>query len=397
MMRSMGMRDAVRKWGIGVVVAGLVASAGCASQNVRALAGRAVVDAQDARQGVARALAEVDLALAARKPETAVIWVEAAWKRRDDLADDRLVRAAIAKVPASSLPEALRAGRQVEDAVAAMQRGDAALALAIVSPAAETVEATDALSVVRARTLRGVAAAQVSPEQAPAFLARASATSAPGALAEQARDRARLLAATLAMEAGDEKAAIAEFLRVETGSGLWRAARTGLAMCQLRIGQPDRALQVIALLPGGLTGDPERAVLAAMGADGIGEVETARSIVADVLEDDDRWKDATVDEVLAWQVSHPRGPVLREPDEGMIPTLATSAALRGLGNELRASEASAAAHPEDRALAAYAAAIDAAFREDFARELETEKARVARARQDLETLLPQLAPQKGRR
>jgi hypothetical protein len=395
MMRSMGMGDATRKCGL--VVVALWLGVGCASQNVRALAARAVGEAPEVRVGVARALAEVELALDARSSAAAVIWVEAAWKRRDELSDDRLVRAAIAKVPASALPESLRSGRQVEDALAALLRGDAALALAIVSQAAESLEATDALSVVRARTLRGVAAAQVSPEQAPGFLARAAGSVAPGALAEQARDRARLLLATMAMEAGDEKTAIAEYLRVETGSGLWRAARTGLAMCQLRIGQPDRALQIIALLPGGLTGDPERAVLAAMAADGVGQLEAARSIVADALEDEDRWETATVDDVLAWQVTHPRGPVLREPDEGMVPTLATSAALRGLGAEWRAALAAGEAHPGDRALAAYAAAIEAAFREAFSAELAVEQARVARARQDLETLLPQLVPQKGQR
>lgn len=395
MMLSMGMGDAVRKCGL--VFAALWVGAGCASHEVRASAARAVDEAADVRVGVARAIAEVDLALAARSSDAAVIWVEAAWRRRDELADDRLVRAAITKVPASSLPEGLRAGRQVEDALAALRRGDAALALAIVSQAAESVGATDALSVVRAWTLRGVAAAQVSAEQAPAFLRRAAGSVASGPLAGQARDRARLLLATLAMGAGDEQAAIAEFLRVDTGSGLWRAARTGLAMCQLRIGQPDRALQIIALLPGGLTGDPERAVLAAMAADAVGQLEAARGIVTDALEDEDRWKTATVDAVLAWQVTHPRGPMLREPDEGMVPTLATSAALRGLGAEWRASQVAVEAHPDDRALLAYARAIEAAFREAFAAELTVEQARVARARQDLETLLAQLVPHQGPR
>lgn len=389
------MRDVTRKCGL--VVAALWVGAGCASQNVRALAAQAVDRAPDVRVGVARAIAEVDLALDARRSDAAVIWVEAAWRRSGELADDRLVRAAIMKVPASALPPWLRTGRQVEDALSALHRGDAALALAIVSQAAESADATDALSVLRAWTLRGVAAAQVSPEQAPAFLKRAAGSAAAGALAEQARDRARLLLATMAMDAGDEKAAIAEYLRVETGSGLWRAARTGLAMCQLRIGQPDRALQIITLLPGGLTGDPERAVVAAMAADGVGQQEAARAIVTDALDDEGRWDAATVDDVLKWQVTHPRGPMLREPDEGMVPTLATSAALRGLGAEWRASQAALEAHPGDRALAAYAAAIEAAFREAFAGESAVELARVGRAREDLKVLLPQLVPQKGPR
>lgn len=392
MMRSMRSGALRRKGGPRAWWALLLLLGGCASQNVRAEASAAVAEAGDVRQGVARALAEVDRALAARDSDAAVIWVEAAWRRREELADDRLVRAAISKVPASALPEWMRAGRQVEDGLAALLRGDAALAMAIVAPAAEAPEATDALSQLRARTLRGVAAAQVSPEQAPGFLARAAGSPATGPLAEQARARARLVAASMAMGAGDEQTAIAEFLRVATNSGLWRQARLGLALCQLRIGQPERALQVIALLPGGLTGDPERAVVAAMAADGLGQLDAAKGIVADALEDEDRWEAVTVEEVLGWQVAHPRGPLLQEPDEGMAPTLATSAALRGLGEELRAAKSAAERQPADAGLGRYAEQIEAAFRETVASEMAAELERVKRARGDLEVLLPQLGP-----
>ncbi|MCB9788307.1 MAG: hypothetical protein H6744_16630 [Deltaproteobacteria bacterium] len=399
MMRSMGIDEAACKGrgpvtarGWAMVACLLVLASACGVYGVRAEARRGVAAAGGPRAGVARALSEAQQALAAGRPEEAGAWVEAAWDQRGALADDRLVRRALLELPRAVVGERLEAGRRVEEALEALGAGDARRALGLVAPVIERDDAADPLSLARAWTVRGVAAAAASPGQARGWLRRAASGDAGGAQAERARDRARLLLATMAYDAGDEQAAIAGFLRVEPSSGLWRAARTGLAMAQLRIGQPERALKILALLPGGLTGDPERAVLAAMAAHALGQPDAARDIIEDSLEDRARWEEASVAEVLAWQAAHPRGPRLSEPDEGLVPTLAQGAALRSLGDELRGAREELEARPGDRGMAAYVEGLEQAFAEAFEAERAAEAARVAQARRDLETLLPQITP-----
>jgi len=104
---------------------------------------------------------------------------------------------------------------------------------------------------------------------------------APGLDAEavEIRGLARLTLASAYQDDGRYRDAIAAYLRVETHSGYFREARIGLASCQFFLERPERALKILALLPGGLSGDPEQALLAAMAAHALNRPADARAIV----------------------------------------------------------------------------------------------------------------------
>ena len=69
----------------------------------------------------------------------------------------------------------------------------------------------------------------------------------------------------------------------------------GLASCQFFLERPERALKILALLPGGLSGDPERALLAAMAAHALNRPADARAIVDVSLGGASVWRESAWD------------------------------------------------------------------------------------------------------
>jgi len=110
-------------------------------------------------------------------------------------------------------------------------------------------------------------------------------------------------------------------------SGMYRPARLGLAWCQFRIGHAQRALKILALLPGGLGGDPERAVLAAMAAHALGEIDAAQAIIREALNrrPDLEAESVDLEAVLSVIEAGKVRPLLRGPVEGLTIMVASSA------------------------------------------------------------------------
>ncbi|PIE66457.1 MAG: hypothetical protein CSA24_00095 [Deltaproteobacteria bacterium] len=201
---------------------------------------------------------------------------------------------------------------------------------------------------------------------------------------------ARLTAAARDLDSGRLKDAIAGYLRVPAESGYYRAARFGLATCQLRAGRAERALKILALLPGGLVGDPERAVVAAMAAHSVGKAEAAVAVIDGALARAGAWDEAaaTSEAILARIAEGPAGP----RTEGLVETVAGSASVRRLAAELmetRAELERGGAYADG--LARYAERVEAALEAVIASDRAYHAARVARAWDNLRALRPQIA------
>ncbi|MEC9071036.1 MAG: hypothetical protein VX938_01600, partial [Myxococcota bacterium] len=204
----------------------------------------------------------------------------------------------------------------------------------------------------------------------------------------------QLQLAALAHRGEAYKEAIAGYLRVPMDSGYWREARLGLAWCQLRIGQPERTLKIIALLPGGLSGEPERAMLAAMAAHSMGHGETARTILIESRSIAQGWEPdgVTVEDVLAALSRREDVPRLRESEETMLKILAGQGPVRSAGRELLATrgEQGEGSGPPDPAMMALEARQLDALRVVLNEAREAQGARLKQALAEIELLLPQL-------
>ena len=342
------------------------------------------------REAVARAWTR---AREADDPATRAAWLAAAWGARASLLDDRLLRELLAPLPEPAVPGPLRAAWLVEQARIALQSGATSASRHLTDAALRASEATASQPSQRAGWTRAratlLAASLAEPSVAELLLGGVGRARPAGAPGRHLVARARMLAAGLAHGAERYKEAIAGYLTLGPESGQYRASRLGLAWCQIRVGRPERALEVLALLPGGLAGDPERAVPAAMSAHMLGHVDGARAVVAKALGLRARWDPARATPEAVLQLVHSQGAsvLLRDPDDDIVETLARSAELSLLGGELLAARAELSP-----VSAPYLAQLEKAWAHAVAAAAERQRARVDEAYRDLTTLEPQLVP-----
>ena len=229
-------------------------------------------------------------------------------------------------------------------------------------------------------------------QQALVALRRVGRLNPAGALGAAQRAQAWLLEGSIEHRSGRYKEAIAAYLKVSSGSGLWREARLGMAWSQLRIAQPDRALASLALLPGGITGEPERALVAAMAAGTLGKVEAARAVVEEARSRSKAWLEGDIDreQLLADALPIGRAVRLREAEEGLHIRLAAHPVVRIYSAEVRAARELSESMPGKTEALAYVARLEAAWPGVVDGLVSQERARIKQALLGLDALEPQL-------
>ncbi len=302
------------------------------------------------------------------------------------LADDRGVRDALADVDPTFAPPSLADAVSVERALEALGAGR----MDEVRRATAPLTARPGWLGARAQTLAALASLDVDPDRARAHLTeltRRPLDTMPGPVGRELRNFARLTLASHHYDAGRYGEALRGFLQVEEASGHWPAARFGLAWSQLKLGRPERTLAILALMPGGVAGEPERGLLAAVATHRLGDAGVARDIVDAALDRPDRWDPgrvsaAAVLERLAAGATRPSAWTLVEIVAGRSQVLT-------LGRELLETRADRARSdlPE---LADYEAALTRRFEAVVAAEADLEAARAAAAIEQLRVLRPQL-------
>jgi hypothetical protein len=314
-----------------------------------------------------------------------------AWRHSGALHDDALLRRLIHALPTA--PLALSAAHQLEAAVEEASRPDGApLALTMLEAVAFPSEEQTRWTTARVELLRASLLPLAKEHQALVALKRVGRLNPVGALGAVQRAQASLLEGSIEHRSGRYKEAIAAYLKVPSGSGMWRDARLGMAWSQLRIAQPDRALASLSLLPGGLTGEPERALVAAMAAGTLGKLEAARAVVEEARVRAKGWLEDEVDvaKLLVEALPIGRAVRLREPDEGLFIRLSAHPAVRLYSAEVRAAKSLRGAAPDDPAISGYVARLESAWPKVVARLIDRERARVKHALAGLDALEPQL-------
>lgn len=373
----------------------LAPGAGCPS----ATAGNAIADevAESVRDHgprvtVVLAIEQIDEALGLGRAAAAAEKLAAVWPVGGQLADDRALRALLRALPAAEVPSSLSGARAVEDAQAALEEGRPEVARSVLN---RVPWATDDTSVTGLRAAITLALATLGPDPmgSRSRLARVANGRYDDAARQELAALARLTLAGSWLDDGDFKEAIAEFLRVDATSGYWRQARFGLASCQLRAGRPESALKVLALLPGGLVAEPERALVAAVAAHAIGRPEDAVAVVDAALARRALWRDEP-DTVLEVELEAARLDAGgRAPDDDTLVTVTAAVpAVRAALREVAAARAerAAATGADTLVLARWerqAARVAAGV---VVRELAARTRAAAERFEDLETLRPQL-------
>ena len=382
----------VAGWSVGAVC--VVALWGCGGASTGQSAVSEEARRLGVRAGLEAGLGRVEAALAAGDERAAGQELAAIWVLADGIVDDRVMRVALRQVPAEAVPRALARARALERAQEALEAGRPEVAGALLRALEGPPDgARDDRTALR----EGLVAALVAGEDGRATalvrlgrLANAGESSA-GALARELGALARLTAAGLMLDGGDARGAIASFLRVEATSGHWRAARLGLATCQLEEGRPDAALKILALLPGGLAGEPERALLAAMAAHRLGWVDEAQAVVDAALAGRAEWEGGVEFERVLAEVARLLSGGGAPTEESLVTVVASSSPVRLAVGEVLATRAvrgrvAAGAGLEER----WERRVTAAAEEVVAREVAAERSRAARRLADLEALRPQL-------
>ena len=377
-----------------VLLAALLTAAGCPATHRSQVIEQALVVARaegGPRVVAARALAAAREASERGDPSEAEAWIMGGWLVRGELLDDRALRDGLDRYAPEPFPHVLRAARFVARAGEALEAGKRDLARGLAKEAIDVSMAhggPTGWTRSRAQILAAVAGSRLPEAGRMAKLRSSLRYPVLGPQGIALRALARLTLAGIHHRAERYKEAIAAYLAVDRQSGYWREARLGLAWCQLRIGQPQRTLKILTLLPGGLSGDPERAVLAAMAAHQLGQTDGARAVVKGAQEGRATWDPASVTlasvlDVVATDADLPR---LGEPHDDLTRTIGGRARVRLLAREVLAVRAL----PSEPAVDAMAAVLEGALVRTIVRELAAEQNRLAAAWRDLELLLPQL-------
>jgi len=316
-----------------------------------------------------------------------------AWPARAALEDDLLLRVMLRMQ--SDAPEGLEVPFHFEQAVkgaANALKGPELIAFIDDALAEGLPKDTTRWTASRLHLLK----ASLLPESQSALalkaLRRVATLNALGGIGGIQRAQAKLMEGSIEHRSGRYREAIAAFLKVPSSSGLWREARLGMAWSQLRIAQPDRALASLALLPGGLTGDAERALVAAMAAGAMGKREAALAVIEEARQRSSAWLGVqfSPSELLQRVLKPGEALRLRAAQEGLIERLRSHPALRLFAAELRASEALLKRSPDDEAVSAYVSHLRHYWTETLTRIVAEEEGRIREALRALDALEPQL-------
>ncbi|MGB0589940.1 MAG: hypothetical protein ACPGU1_09700 [Myxococcota bacterium] len=314
-----------------------------------------------------------------------------AWRHAGALRDDAILRRLLQELP--DVPGALTAAHLFEVAVreASAPEGSAAALSTLDKIDTSTDEATR-WTAARGELLRASLLPPSQEQQALVALRRVGRLNPVGALGRAQMAQAWLLEGSIEHRSGRYKEAIAAYLKVPQSSGLWRDARLGMAWSQLRIAQSDRALASLALLPGGLTGEPERALVAAMAAGTLGKVDAARAVVDEARLRAKAWLKDDVEPAALLSAALPigRSVRLRETAEGLFVRLSAHPAVRLYAAELRDARSLQETTPGDPAIAAYVAQLESGWPALVERLVSRERARVGHGLAGLDALEPQL-------
>ena len=358
-----------------------LAAAACAP------AGQALRDSVEAEAKSAgpRVTIARHLALAAAEPaDAAGARLAALWPLSATLADDRMVRAAIAALPTKAVPVDLAAVRAVEDARAALVGGRDHDALRLARGAAKAGGRTGA----RAQLLVALALAGRDPDTAQRHLHAVTRAKLAGRLGASLKAFGYLTLASIHYDADRVGEALRGYLKVPSTSGHWVAARLGLAWCQYRSKRPARTVAILRQMPGGLAADPEHALLAAMAVHWLGDATTARQVVDAGLSAAGDYRAATVEveAVLASVAGRfMDGPAT--PVTGSSASVARRPTVMLAALELLEARREQAEHP---VLASYTTALAAQLATLVAQEAAAEELRVGGAVEQLKVLRPQL-------
>jgi tetratricopeptide (TPR) repeat protein len=337
------------------------------------------------------AIGEASVCVDRGAAEEAASWLHGALEYRDDLLDDSLFRDLISELKPAALSPALRAVRNTELARRELMGQMSEMATQYASAARANPSApvlTQRRAQMVALLARPKAAVDPGAEAYAAEISRIRRQPIPGRLGASLKLRLAMLEAAVHQEKGRYQQAIKLYLTLPMDSGLYRSARLGLAWCQFQIGHTQRALKILALLPGGLSGDPERAVLAAMAAHGLGSVDAAREIIAEAQSQRPDLEAETVDveRVLSAISSGATRPLLRGPREGLTLMVASSAEVLAISKMLLSYRSSPVAQQPssygDKLAALLASRVDG----ETQRQLE----RLRRAWETLDRLAPQI-------
>jgi len=314
-----------------------------------------------------------------------------AWRHAGALHDDTSLRHQLQRLP--SVPPELMAAYQLEKAVqAASGEGGRQGALEMLDALEAPLTDRTRWTAARIELLRASLLPPSKEQQALVALRRVGRLNPKGAVGAAQRAQAWLLEGSIEHRSGRYKEAIAAYLKVSSGSGLWREARLGMAWSQLRIAQPDRALASLALLPGGITGEPERALVAAMAAGTLGKIEAALAVVEEARSRSKVWLEGDIDRerLLADALPIGRAVRLREADEGLHIRLTAHPVVRIYSAEVRAARALSESAPGEPEALAYVARLEAAWAGVVDGLVSQERARIKQALLGLDALEPQL-------
>ena len=372
-----------------VLLAGTLFVSACAAHTLSQTAASSSSETPLTPADVARAL---HAHRSAASHEEAMAALKLAWQGRAALHDDVLIREALKEADAVS--PMLAAPQRLERLIIrAGEAGEAASVLKALSAEDLVSDELPRWTATRWELLRASLLPPNEEHQAIAALNRVARLRPSGAIGEVQRAQALLMLGSIEHRSARYKDAIAAFLKVSNASGLWREARLGMAWSQLRIAQPERALASLALLPGGLTGDPERALVAAMAAGALGKVDAALAVIEEARERARLlWLEVEVPLRALREETMALGEVvrLRAPDEGVLVRLAAHPALRLMAAELRAAEELVAKSPNEPAFGAYLSLLEQQWERRVSALVNREQSRVRQALDGLAALEPQL-------
>ncbi len=352
---------------------------------------RQIAKADGASIAAAIAIREASACMERGAPDEAAAWLDGVLEYREDLLDDGLFRALTARLSADSLSPPLRAVRSAELARRELMEQNVELARQFAS-AARAIPEARVLTKSRAEMVmlfvRSKRDVDPGAEAYAAEVSRVRRRPIPGRLGANLKLRLTMLEAAVHQENDRYQEAIALYLSIPMGSGMYRPARLGLAWCQFQIGHAQRSLKILALLPGGLSGDPERAVLAAMAAHALGKIDAARAIVAEALSRRPDLEAETVDseQVLSAIASGEVRPLLRGPLEGLTLMVASSAGVLSTANALLEYRG----HPMAQSPCEYGDALAELLTTYVEAETEHQLKRLQKAWETLERLAPQI-------
>jgi len=339
----------------------------------------------------AHAILAADDALAQGDAAAHADWLHGALEHREGVHDDAAWRERVARADSQTLRGTLLAVQSTERARRLLVQGDRAGSLDLAQRALSHRETASPLTVARAELLVVLSSPErVDPgeEAMSTSLARVRQRVLDGPLGVRLRERVTVLEAAIHQRQGRYQEAIDLYLSLPMGSGLYREARMGLAWCQMKIHQPERSLKILALLPGGLTGDPDRALLAAMAAHALGKIDAAQAIITESLAQRPELEAETVkvEGVLESVASGKIKPLLRGPRENLTLMVATQPGILALCRSLIALGVSASSPAAAQLVAAHRARLSRRVEQESMRQLS----RLRVAWENLGRLAPQI-------